>query len=202
VRQELHEKGLKRRFRLEYKWSALSCTSLGALLASINGASLIVALPTLLRELHTGLSALVWVLLSYLLAQTVLTIVAGRIADIVGRKKLYVGGFGLFTAVSLLAGFATNAGELIAARTLMGAAGAFMMANSSVIVTDAFPKRQLGQALGINMMMAAAGSTLGVVVGGIMTSISWQWVFWFNVPLGIIGTIWAAMNLRELVTLK
>jgi MFS family permease len=102
--------------------------------------------------------------------------------------------------VSLLAGFATNAGELIAARTLMGAAGAFMMANSSV--TDAFPKRQLGQALGINMMMAAAGSTLGVVVGGIMTSISWQWVFWFNVPLGIIGTIWAAMNLRELVTLK
>jgi EmrB/QacA subfamily drug resistance transporter len=202
VRQELHEKGLKRRFRLEYKWSALTCTSLGALLASINGASLIVALPTLLRELHTGLSALVWVLLSYLLAQTVLTIVAGRIADIVGRKKLYVGGFGLFTAVSLLAGFATNAGELIAARTLMGAAGAFMMANSSVIVTDAFPKRQLGQALGINMMMAAAGSTLGVVVGGIMTSISWQWVFWFNVPLGIIGTIWAAMNLRELVTLK
>jgi len=194
--------GEKKRFGLEYKWSALSCTSLGALLASINGASLIVALPTLLRELHTGLFALVWVLLSYLLAQTILTIVAGRIADMVGRKRLYVGGFALFTVVSLLAGFATNAGELIAARTVMGAAGAFMMANSSVIVTDAFPRRQLGQALGINMMMAAAGSTLGVVVGGIMTSISWHWVFWFNVPLGVIGTIWAAVNLRELVTLK
>lgn len=192
----------RRLFPLEYKWSALSCTSLGALLATINGASLIVALPTLLQELHTGLLALVWVLLSYLLAQTILTIVAGRIADMVGRKKLYVGGFALFTVVSLLAGFAANAGELIVARTLMGAAGAFMMANSSVIVTDAFPKKQLGQALGINMMMAAAGSTLGVVIGGVMTSISWHWVFWFNVPLGIIGTIWAAVNLRELVTLQ
>jgi MFS family permease len=85
----------------------------------------------------------------------------------------------------------------------MGAAGAFMMATSSVIVTDAFPKRQLGQALGINMMTAAASSTLGVVVGGVMTSISWEWVFcWFNVPLGVIGTIWAAVNLRELVTLE
>ena len=193
----------KSRFlHMEYKWSALSCTSLGALLAAINGASLIVALPTLLRELHTGLFALVWVLLSYLLAQTILTIVAGRVADMVGRKKLYVGGFALFTVVSLLAGFSTNVVELIAARTVMGAAGAFMMANSSVIVTDAFPKKQLGQALGINMMMAAAGSTLGVVVGGIMTSISWQWVFWFNVPLGVIGTIWAAVNLRELVGVK
>ncbi|ABG03588.1 major facilitator superfamily MFS_1 [Rubrobacter xylanophilus DSM 9941] len=187
---------------LEYKWGALSCTSIGALLASINGGSLIVALPTLLRELHTGLFSLVWVLLSYLLAQTALTLTAGRIADVVGRKRLYVGGFALFTAVSLLAGFVGGAGQLIAARTLMGAAGAFMMATSSVIVTDAFPSRELGRALGINMMMAAAGSTLGVVVGGVMTSISWRWVFWFNVPLGVVGTAWAAANLREVVELE
>jgi EmrB/QacA subfamily drug resistance transporter len=194
--------GKKHWFSLEYKWAALSCTSIGALLAAINGGSLIVALPTLMRELDTGLFSLIWVLLSYLLAQTVLTLAAGRIADMVGRKKFYVGGLALFTVVSLLAGFATNAGELIAARTLMGVGGAFMMANSSVIVTDAFPRKGLGQALGINMMVAAAGSTLGVVVGGIMTSISWQWVFWFNVPLGIIGTLWAAINLRELVELE
>ena len=190
------------RLGLPYKWSALSCTSLGALLAAINSGSLIVALPTLLRELNTGLFSLVWVLLSYLLAQTMLTLVAGRVADMVGRKKLYVGGFALFTVVSLLAGFAGGAGQLIAARTLMGVGGAFMMANSSVIVADAFPRKELGQALGINVMVAAAGSTLGVVVGGVMTSISWQWVFWFNVPLGVIGTIWAAANLRELVTLE
>jgi EmrB/QacA subfamily drug resistance transporter len=188
--------------RIPYKWSALSCTSVGALLAAINGGSLMVALPTLMRELHAGFSSLIWVLLSYLLTQTVMTVAAGRIADMVGRKKLYVGGFALFTLVSLLAGFADNAGELIAARAAMGAAGAFMMANSSVIVTDAFPGEQLGQALGINMMMAAAGSTLGVVVGGVMTTISWEWVFWFNVPLGAVGTVWAAMNLRELVHLE
>jgi hypothetical protein len=88
IPRERREGGEVRRFRLEYKWSALSCTSLGALLASINGSSLIVALPTLLRELHTGLFALVWVLLSYLLTQTLFTIVAGRVADMVGRKKL------------------------------------------------------------------------------------------------------------------
>ncbi|HZB83197.1 MAG TPA: MFS transporter, partial [Rubrobacteraceae bacterium] len=188
-------------FSLEYKWAALSCTSIGALLAAINSGSLIVALPTLMRELNTGLFSLIWVLLSYLLAQTVLTLAAGRIADMVGRKKFYVGGFALFTVVSLFAWFAQGAGELIAARTVMGVGGAFMMANSSVIVTDAFPRKGLGQALGINMMVAAAGSTLGVVIGGIMTSISWQWVFWFNVPLGVIGTIWAAINLREIVEL-
>ena len=189
-------------FSLEYKWAALSCTSIGALLATINSSSLIVALPTLLRELNIELFSLIWVLLSYLLAQTVLTLTAGRIADMLGRKNFYVGGFALFTIVSLLAGFANNTGELIAARTLMGMGGAFMMANSSVIVTDAFPRKGLGQALGINMMVAAAGSTLGVVIGGIMTSISWQWVFWFNVPLGVIGTLWAAINLREMIELE
>src|SRR5919199_3273576 len=202
VREEQSEASGRRFLGLEYKWAALSCTSIGALLATINASSLIVALPTLLRELNIELFSLVWILLSYLLAQTVLTLAAGRIADMVGRKKFYVGGFALFTVVSLLAGFANNAGELIAARTVMGAAGAFMMANSSVIVTDAFPRKGLGQALGINMMVAAAGSTLCVVIGGIITSISWQWVFWFNVPLGVVGTLWAAINLREIVELE
>src|ERR687885_287908 len=202
VREQPAEASTRRFLGLEYKWAALSCTSIGALLATINASSLIVALPTLLRELNIELLTLVWVLLSYLLAQTMLTLAAGRIADMFGRKKFYVGGFALFTVVSLLAGFAEGAGELIAARALMGAAGAFMMANSSVIVTDAFPRKGLGQALGINVMVAAAGSTLGVVIGGIMTSISWQWVFWFNVPLGVIGTIWAAINLREIVELE
>jgi EmrB/QacA subfamily drug resistance transporter len=84
----------------------------------------------------------------------------------------------------------------------MGAAGAFMMANSGVIVTDAFPGKQLGQALGINQMVAAVGSILGPVLGGWLISFSWQWIFWFNVPIGIIGTLWAVLNLRELVDLE
>src|ERR687885_2193997 len=155
------ERRTRGRPRLEYKWSALSCTSLGALIATINGGTLIIALPELARELGAPLLSLVWVLLSYMLAQTALVLMVGRFADMIGRKKLYVGGFALFTLMSLAGGFATNAWELIAVRTVMGAAGAFMMANSGVIVTDAFPSKQLGQALGINQMVAAVGAMLG-----------------------------------------
>jgi EmrB/QacA subfamily drug resistance transporter len=163
---------------------------------------LIIALPELAKELHAPLFGLVWVILGYMLAQTALVLVVGRFADMVGRKKLYVGGFALFTLVSLLAGFATGVGQLIVARIFMGAAGAFMMANSGAIVTDAFPRKQLGQALGVNQMVAAVGSILGPVVGGWLTTYSWEWVFWFNVPLGIVGTLWAAWNLRELVDIE
>jgi EmrB/QacA subfamily drug resistance transporter len=163
---------------------------------------LIIALPELARSLNAEIFSLVWVLLSYMLAQTALVLMVGRFADMVGRKKLYVGGFALFTLVSLFAGFASSTWELIIARTLMGAAGAFMMANSSVIVTDAFPPKQLGQALGINQMVAAVGTILGPVLGGWLISFSWQWIFWFNVPLGIVGTLWAAWNLRELVEVQ
>lgn len=201
VRERREARG-GRFFGLEYKWSALSCTSLGALLATINNGTLIIALPELARSLNTDVFSLVWVLLSYMLAQTALVLMVGRFADMVGRKKLYVGGFALFTVMSLLGGFATNAWELILVRTVMGAAGAFMMANSGVIVTDAFPGEQLGQALGINQMVAAVGSILGPVLGGWLISFSWPWIFWFNVPLGIIGTFWAALNLRELVDLE
>jgi len=196
------ERGRRGQLRLEYKWSALSCTSLGALIATINGGTLIIALPELAKELHAPLFSLVWVILGYMLAQTALVLTIGRFADMIGRKKLYVGGFALFTLVSLIAGFSTTVGELIVARIFMGAAGAFMMANSGVIVTDAFPRKELGQELGVNQMVAAVGSILGPVVGGWLTTYSWQWVFWFNVPLGIVGTLWAAWNLRELVDVE
>ncbi len=196
------EIGLRGRLRLEYKWSALSCTSLGALIATINGGTLIIALPELARELNAELFSLVWVILGYMLTQTALVLTVGRFADMIGRTKLYVGGFALFTLVSLTAGFSTTVGQLIVVRIFMEAAGAFMMANSGVIVTDAFPRKQLGQALGVNQMVAAVGSILGPVLGGWLTTYSWQWVFWFNVPLGIVGTVRAAWNLRELVDIE
>lgn len=180
-----------------YKWWALSCTSLGTLLATLNSGTLIIALPVLLRELHTSLITLVWVLLSYMLAQTVLVLTAGRLADMFGRKNLYVFGFALFGVSALAAGFVTTGEELVVVRIVQGAAGAFMMANSSAIVTDAFPKRQLGLALGTNMIVAAVGSIFGTILGGWLTIFSWQWVFWFNVPISVIGTIWAWLNLRE-----
>jgi EmrB/QacA subfamily drug resistance transporter len=185
-----------------YKWVALSCTSLGTLLATLNSGTLIIALPVLLRELKTDLITLVWVLLSYMLVQTVLVLTAGRLADMVGRKNLYVLGSALFGLAALVAGFVTTGGELVLVRIVQGAAGAFMMANSSAIVTDAFPRRQLGLALGTNMIVAAVGSILGTVLGGWLTVFGWQWVFWFNVPFSVIGTVWAWVNLREQVVLR
>jgi EmrB/QacA subfamily drug resistance transporter len=184
-----------------YKWWALSCTSLGTLLATLNSGTLIIALPVLLRELHTDLLTLVWVLLSYMLVQTVVVLTAGRLADMFGRKNLYVLGSALFGVSALVAGFAQTGGELVAVRVVQGAAGAFMMANSSAIVTDAFPKRQLGLALGTNMIVAAVGSIVGTILGGWLTIFGWQWVFWFNVPFALVGTIWAWVNLRERVAL-
>jgi EmrB/QacA subfamily drug resistance transporter len=180
-----------------YKWMALSCTSLGTLLATLNSGTLIIALPVLLRELHTDLITLVWVMLSYMLVQTVLVLTAGRLSDMFGRKNLFVLGSAVFGLASLLAGFVATGSELVAVRLLQGAAGAFMMATSSAIVTDAFPKRQLGFALGTNMIVAAAGMILGTILGGWLTIFGWQWVFWFNVPFSAIGTVWAALNLRE-----
>ncbi|HET9104411.1 MAG TPA: MFS transporter [Solirubrobacteraceae bacterium] len=181
-----------------YKWWALSCTSLGMLLATINSGTLIIALPDLERSLHTSLLELVWVILVYMIASTVLVLSAGRLSDQFGRKKAYVGGFLLFAAASLGAGFSGSGTELILWRILQGVGGAFLFANSAAIVTDAFPKEQLGLAMGTNTMVAAVGLVIGPVLGGALVAISWHWVFWFNVPFGIAGSVWGALVLHEI----
>src|SRR5436305_4710853 len=180
-----------------YKWWALSCTSLGMLLATINSGTLIIALPDLERSLGTSLLQLVWVILVYMIASTVLVLSAGRLADLFGRKKAYVGGFLVFALASLGAGFAGSGTELILWRILQGIGGAFLFANAAAIVTDSFPREQLGLAMGTNTMVAAVGLVIGPVLGGALVAISWHWVFWFNVPLGIIGSLWAAEVLHE-----
>jgi EmrB/QacA subfamily drug resistance transporter len=181
-----------------YKWWALSCTSLGMLVATINSGTLIIALPDLERALHTSLLQLVWVILVYMIASTVLVLTAGRLSDLFGRKRAYVAGFAIFAAASLGAGFAHSGTELILWRVAQGIGGAFLFANAAAIVTDAFPREQLGLAMGTNTMIAAVGLVIGPVLGGALVSIDWPWVFWFNVPLGILGSIWAALNLHEL----
>ena len=181
-----------------YKWWALSCTSLGMLVATINSGTLIIALPDLERALHTSLLQLVWVILVYMIASTVLVLTAGRLSDLFGRKRAYVAGFAIFAAASLGAGFAHTGTELILWRVAQGVGGAFLFANAAAIVTDAFPREQLGLAMGTNTMIAAVGLVIGPVLGGALVAIDWPWVFWFNVPLGILGSIWAALNLHEL----
>ena len=181
-----------------YKWWALSCTSLGMLLATINSGTLIIALPDLERALHTTLLGLVWVILAYMIASTVLVLTAGRLSDLFGRKQAYVGGFVVFALTSLGAGFAENGTELILWRILQGIGAAFLFANAAALVTDAFPREQLGLAMGTNTMIAAVGLVLGPVLGGVLVSISWQWVFWFNVPFALAGAAWGYAVLHEL----
>ena len=168
------------------------------LLATINSGTLIIALPELERSLHTSLLELVWVILVYMIASTVLVLSAGRLSDQFGRKRAYVAGFIVFAAASLGAGFAANGTQLILWRILQGIGGAFLFANSAAIVTDAFPREQLGLAMGTNTMVAAVGLVIGPVLGGALVAISWHWVFWFNVPFGLAGSLWAALVLREL----
>jgi EmrB/QacA subfamily drug resistance transporter len=180
-----------------YKWWALSCTSLGMLMATINSGTLIIALPTLESSLHTSLLQLVWVILAYMIASTVLVLTAGRLSDLFGRKHAFAAGFAVFALASLGAGFAGDGTQLILWRVLQGVGGAFLFANAAAIVTDAFPTEQLGVAMGTNVMVAAVGLVLGPVLGGALVSIAWQWVFWFNVPIGIAGAVWALVVLRD-----
>ncbi len=168
------------------------------LLATINSGTLIIALPDLERHLGASLLELVWVILAYMITSTVLVLTAGRLSDLFGRKRAYVGGFLVFALASLGAGFAGDVTQLILWRILQGIGGAFLFANAAAMVTDAFPKSQLGLAMGTNTMVAAVGLVIGPVLGGVLVSISWHWVFWFNVPLGLAGAIWGALVLREL----
>jgi EmrB/QacA subfamily drug resistance transporter len=167
------------------------------LLATVNSGTLIIALPDLERSLHTSLLELVWVILVYMIASTVLVLSAGRLSDQFGRKKAYICGFVVFGLASLGAGFAGSGTELILWRILQGIGGAFLFANAAAIVTDAFPREQLGLAMGTNTMVAAIGLVIGPVLGGALVAISWHWVFWFNVPLALAGVAWAGTILRE-----
>jgi EmrB/QacA subfamily drug resistance transporter len=186
-----------RRGSEHYKWWVLTCTSLGMLLATVNSGTLIIALPDLERSLHTTLLQLVWVILVYMIVSTVLVLTAGRLSDLFGRKNAYVLGFVLFSVASLGAGFAGSGTQLILWRVLQGVGGAFLFANAAALVTDAFPKRELGLAMGTNTMVAAVGLVIGPVLGGALVAIAWPWVFWFNVPLGLLGSLWAFLVLHE-----
>jgi EmrB/QacA subfamily drug resistance transporter len=168
------------------------------LLATINSGTLIIALPDLERALGTSLLQLVWVILAYMIASTVLVLTAGRLSDLFGRKHAYVAGFLVFALASLGAGFSADGTQLILWRILQGIGGAFLFANAAALVTDAFPREQLGVAMGTNTMVAAIGLVLGPVLGGALVAISWHWVFWFNVPLALLGSLWAGTVLHEL----
>ena len=194
-----------------YKWVALSNTTLGMLMATINASIVIISLPAIfsgirLNPLGAGnVSYLLWMLMGYLLVTAVLVTTFGRLGDMFGRVRIYNLGFVVFTIASVLLAFdpfLAQAGALwlIGFRVVQGVGGAMLFANSTAILTDAFPAHRRGMALGINQVAAIAGSFIGLIVGGLLAVIDWRAVFFVSVPVGIIGTIWSYKSLHEVGT--
>lgn len=188
--------------KTNYKWIALSCTTLGAFFSALSGSALMLALPDIMKELHTSMNMIMWVIMGYMLLLTVLVPAIGRVADMFGRKKLYIGGFALFTITSLFCGMSQTGVQLLIFRLIQSVGGALMMANSTAIVADAFPKNELGKALGINGMVVSVAAVIGPILGGFLLSIGWRSIFYANIPIGIIGTIWACLQLKETIAFR
>ena len=191
-----------------YKWVALSNTTIGMLMATINSSIVLIALPDIFRGIHLdplepGNSGyLLWMLMGFLVATAVLVVSFGRIGDMYGRVRMFNVGFAVFTAGSVLLSLTWMDGSaaarwLIAMRIVQGIGGALLMANSSAILTDAFPPDERGLALGINAVSAIAGSFIGLVLGGVLAPVSWRLVFLVSVPVGILGTVWSLWKLEE-----
>jgi EmrB/QacA subfamily drug resistance transporter len=185
---------------MEYKWLALSNTTIGVLMSSLDINIVLIALPTIGKDL-SGMTAfnVIWVILGYQLVISVVLVNFGRLSDLFGRVRLYTLGFALFTVGSALCGFAANADQIIGFRVIQATGAAFLFSNSAAILTDAFPLNERGKALGINQVSTVAGSVTGLVVGGLITSlIGWRWIFWVNIPIGIFATAWSYFKLKEL----
>lgn len=194
-----------------YKWVALSNTTVGMLLATVNSSIVLISLPAIFRGIHLNpldehnVSYLLWMIMGFLLVSAVLVVTFGRLGDMYGRVRLYNLGFVVFTVSSIALSLDPAVGDagalwLIGWRVVQGVGGAMIMANSTAILTDAFPGHQRGMALGINQVAAIAGSFIGLVLGGLLSEWHWRAVFWVSVPLGVLGTIWSYRSLRELST--
>ncbi|MGW4808157.1 MFS transporter [Kitasatospora sp. NPDC004272] len=206
------EQGSKKRWigaeHPRYKWVALSNTTLGMLIATINSSIVLISLPAIFNGIHLNplepgnVSYLLWMLMGYMLVTAVLVVTLGRLGDIWGRVRIYNAGFLIFTITSVVLSLDPMDGGggalwLIGWRVVQAVGGAMLMANSAAIITDAFPAKQRGMALGVNMVAAIAGSFIGLVLGGVLAEWNWRSIFWVNVPIGIIGTVWAYRSLHE-----
>jgi MFS family permease len=206
IRQAVPSAGDGRSAR--YKWVALSNTTLGILMVTINQSILLISLPALFRGIKlnplvpSNTSYFLWVFLGFMLVTAVLVVSLGRVGDIYGRVRMYNLGFAVFTFFSILLSvtFLTGpAGALwiIIMRIFQGVGGAFLFANSTAILTDAFPVEERGKAMGINGIAAVSGSFIGLILGGVLAPVQWRLVFLVSVPFGLFGTIWAYLKLRD-----
>ncbi|MHB1538827.1 MAG: MFS transporter [Solirubrobacteraceae bacterium] len=192
----------------KYKWIALSNTTLGVLIVTIDSSIVLISLPDIFRGIHLNpltpgnTSYLLWMIMGFLVVTAVLVVSLGRLGDIYGRARTYNLGFLVFTIFSILLSVTWLKGSagglwLILMRVGQGFGGAMLFANSAAILTDAFPVERRGMAMGFNMVAATAGSTMGLVLGGVLAPVSWRLVFLISVPVGIFGTVWGYMKLHD-----
>jgi MFS family permease len=203
----------RRLAHIDYRWIALSNTTLGVFMAGLNGSVVLIALPAIFRgigidPLGPGESDyLLWTLVGYTLVTATLLVSAGRVSDMYGRVRLYNAGFAVFTVGSILCFFVQGQGntaalELIVFRLVQGVGGAFLFANSAAILTDAFPPDQRGLAMGMNQIGMLAGTFGGLLLGGVLAAVDWRAVFLVSVPFGLLGTVWAYLMLHETATIR
>jgi MFS family permease len=191
-----------------YAWTALANTTAAIFMASLDGSVVIIALPAIFKGINLdplgagNISYLLWMIMGYRVVQAVLVVNLGKLGDMFGRVKMYNAGFVVFTVASILLSFDPYSGThgalwLIGWRFLQAVGGSMLMANSAAILTDAFPAERRGFALGTNQIAALAGMFIGLVLGGLLAAWDWRAVFWINLPVGIFGTLWAYLKLRD-----
>jgi MFS family permease len=196
-----------------YRWIALSNTTLAMVMATIDGSIVIVALPAIFRGINLNpltpgnVTYLLWMIMGYLLVQSILVVTLGRLGDIFGRVKIYNLGFVVFTLASIGLSFDPFQGQhgalwLIGWRFIQAFGGAMLMANSAAILTDAFPEGKRGTALGINQVAGISGQFVGLLLGGLLSAWDWRAIFWINLPFGLFGTIWAYKSLKEIASTR
>jgi len=196
-----------------YPWIALSNTTLAVMMATIDSSIVIIALPAIFRGINLNpltpgnVTYLLWMIMGYLLVQSVLVVTLGRLGDIFGRVKIYNLGFVVFTLASVGLSFDPFQGSqgalwLIGWRFIQAFGGAMLMSNSAAILTDAFPPGKRGMALGINQIAGISGQFLGLLLGGLLAAWDWRAVFWVNLPFGLFGTVWAYRSLKEIASTR
>ena len=195
---------------VKYKWVALSNTTIGVLMASINGTIILISLPAILGPSGININPtapgtfiyLIWLIMGYNIITAVILLTLGRLSDIFGRTRLFNLGFVIFTVGSILLFLTPSKGdtgalELIVFRLVQGLGSAFLFANSTAILTDAFPQHERGKALGLNQVAALGGSFIGLILGGILAIYNWRLIFLVSVPIGILGTVWSLLKLQD-----
>lgn len=196
------------RKKSRYKWVALSNTTLGVLMASINSNIILISLPAIFRGMKVdplsseGASYMLWMLMGYTVVTATLLVTFGRLSDIFGRVRLYNLGFAIFTAASVLLYFTPGSGTtgitmMVVFRLLQGVGAGFLFSNSTAIITDAFASKERGMAMGLNQIAGVGGSLIGLIIGGFLAEIDWRLVFLVSVPVGLFGTVWAYLKLKE-----